>query len=164
MTLNKARSSKRGCRRSHQPAAVEHEHRAITGELMKRVTSILTGLSLAVLCFVASAHAQYSEERATANIPFEFTIGNLSFPAGQYDFIRTGSGAYVVRDADGRGLMVLTAAQVQVDGLPEKSMLKFAVVNGRHVLVQIWYGYTAIGNEFQHPTTIVEPSKLRSYR
>jgi hypothetical protein len=70
----------------------------------------------------------------------------------------------VVRDADGRGLLVLTAAQVQVDGLPEKSMLKFAVVNGRHVLVQIWNGYASNGNEFQHPNTLVEQSKQRSYR
>ena len=79
---------------------------------MKRVSSILTGLSLAILCFVASAHAQYSEQRATANIPFEFTVGNLSFPPGQYDFVRTESGVYMVRDADGHGLLVLTGAQI----------------------------------------------------
>jgi len=131
---------------------------------MKRVTSILTGLSLAILCFVVSAHAQYSEQRATANIPFEFTVGNLSFPAGQYDFVRTESGVYMVRDTDGNGLVVLTGAQIQLEGIPAKSMLKFAVVNGHHVLVQIWNGFTSTGNEFQRLNTVVEPGRQRSYR
>ncbi len=123
---------------------------------MKRVTSILTGLSLAVLFLIASAHAQYSEQRATANIPFEFTVGNLSFAAGQYDFIRTGSGQYMVRGADGRGLLVMTSAPIQLAGIPEKSMLKFAIVDGRHVLVQIWNGLASSGNEFWQLNTAVE--------
>ncbi|HXJ85783.1 MAG TPA: hypothetical protein VMS18_03135 [Candidatus Binatia bacterium] len=131
---------------------------------MKRVTSILTGLSLAVLCFVAPAHAQSGEQRAIANIPFEFTVGHRSFPAGQYDFVRTESGVYMVRDADGHGVLVLSSAQIQPDGMPEKSMLRFAVVNGRHVLVQIWNGFTSNGNEFQRLNTGVEPSQQRSYR
>jgi hypothetical protein len=56
---------------------------------MKRIASILTGPSLSVLFLVASAHAQYDEQRMTANIPFEFTVGNVLLPAGQYDFLRT---------------------------------------------------------------------------
>jgi hypothetical protein len=44
---------------------------------MNRVASILTGLSLAVLFFGASAHAQ-SEQRISGNIPLDFTGGTLS--------------------------------------------------------------------------------------
>ena len=128
---------------------------------MKRVTSILTGLSLAVLFFVASAYAQSGEQRA--NIPFEFTVGNVSFPAGQYDFVRTGFGLYEVRNADGHRVRVMTSAAIELDGRPEKSTLKFAVVDGRHILLQIWNGYALNGNEFHHLNT-VEPSKLGSYR
>src|SRR5260221_10130624 len=102
---------------------------------MKRITSILTGFSLAILFFVASAHAQ-SGQRMTANIPFEFTVGNISLPAGQYEFMRTGANIFLVRDADRRGLLTLSSASIQANGLPEKSMLKFATVDGRHVLVQ----------------------------
>jgi hypothetical protein len=126
---------------------------------MKRFTSILTGLSLAVLFFIASAHAQYSEQKATANVPFEFTVDNVSFAAGQYDFIRTGSGQYMVRDADGHGLIVMTSAPIQLAGIPDKSMLRFAIVNGRHVLVQIWNGLASSGDEFQHLNTAVEQAK-----
>ena len=59
---------------------------------MNRVTNILTILSLAVVFFVASAHAQFDEPRVVANIPFEFTVGTLSLPAGEYEFQRAESG------------------------------------------------------------------------
>ena len=115
---------------------------------MKRMTSILTGLSLAVLFSVATAPAQSGGQEITANIPFEFTAGNISFPAGQYRFIRSGPGLFLIRDADGRGQMVLAGAPVQQNGAPEQSNLKFASVNGRHVLVQIWSDVADSGNDF----------------
>jgi hypothetical protein len=114
---------------------------------MKRTASILTGLSLAVLSFVASAHAQYNQ-RMTANIPFEFTTGNTSLPAGQYDFLRTGDNILQVRDRNGRSVFTMASASVQANQLPEKSMLKFVIVDGRHVLIQIWNERTSMGYEF----------------
>jgi hypothetical protein len=128
-------------------------------KLMKRFASILTGLSVVVLFFMASAHAQYSEERATANIAFEFTVGDLAFPAGQYDFIRTASGVYTIRDAYGHGLLVTTAAPIQLAGAPKRSMLTFAVVDGRHVLVQIWNGLASSGNEFRQANPAMEVAR-----
>ena len=84
---------------------------------MKRIASILTGLSIAVLLFVASAHAQYDGQRMVANVPFEFTAGNISFPSGQYDFIRSGAGLYMVRDAGGRSMFIRATASIQPNGL-----------------------------------------------
>lgn len=126
---------------------------------MKRIASILTGLSLAVLLFVASAHAQYDGQRMTANIPFEFTVGSISFPAGQYEFQRTGANIVLVRGADGRSLFTVASASIQPNELPEKSMLKFASVDGRHVLIQIWNESAAVGNEFNYGHTDVELAK-----
>ncbi len=125
---------------------------------MKRAASILTGLSLAVLFFVASAHAQFAQ-RMTANIPFEFTVGSISLPAGKYEFIRTDDDIYQVRDADGRSVLTLASASIQLNGLPEKSTLKFATVEGRHVLVQIWNGLASNGYEFGYVNTSVELAK-----
>lgn len=126
---------------------------------MKRIASILTGLSLAVLFFVASAHAQYEGQRMIANVPFEFTVGNISFPAGQYEFLRTGANIFQVQDADGRSLFTLASGSFQANGLHEKSMLRFATVDGRHVLVQIWNEGAAYGSEFQYGHTYVELAK-----
>lgn len=119
---------------------------------MKRTASILTGLSLAVLFFVASAQAQSDANRMTANIPFEFTVGNVSLPAGQYEFLRAGTGAniVVVRDVDGRTRFAVPTASIQGNGLREKSALRFAVVDGRHILVQIWNDLADNGAEFTY--------------
>lgn len=125
---------------------------------MKRIASILTGLSLAVLFFVASAHAQ-SGQRMTANIPFDFTVGSISLPAGQYEFVNTGGEIVTVRGADRRSVFTLSSATIQASELPEKSMLKFATVDGRHVLVQIWNDLASNGNSFPYGHTSVELAK-----
>ena len=122
---------------------------------MKRVTSISTGLSLAVLFLAVSAYAQ-SEQRMTANIPFEFTVGSISFPAGQYEFVGTGYSIIQVRGAGLRSVFVLSSASVPANASPEKSTLKFANVDGHHVLVQIWNQVAADGREFAYSHTSEE--------
>jgi hypothetical protein len=122
------------------------------GGRMKRITSILAGLTLAVLFFGAPAHAESEGQRVVANIPFDFTVGSMSFPAGRYEFLHdgTGGGIVVVRDANARSWFTLAAAPVQEKGLPAKSTLKFATVDGRHALVQIWHGPAAVGSAFRY--------------
>lgn len=123
---------------------------------MNRIASTLAGVSLAVLFFVASAHAQ--SERMTANIPFDFTFGAVSLPAGQYQFSRTGAGGNIVvaRNADGHTWFALATAPIEESGLPAKSQLKFAVEDGRDVLVQIWNDQAAVGTELPYMHNSVE--------
>jgi len=94
----------------------------------------------------------------TANIPFDFTVGSISLPAGHYKFLRNDN-IFVVRDADRRSVFTLSSASIEANGLPEKSTLKFAAVDGRHVLVQIWNGLTASGSEFPYGHASVELDK-----
>ncbi len=114
---------------------------------MNRSASILTTFSLALLLFVCPAHA---ERRIAANIPFEFTVGTISFPAGHYEFVRAGDWLVQVRDADGRSLFTMASAPIQERGAPEKSTLKFATVGGRHVLIQISSERSSSGYEFPY--------------
>jgi hypothetical protein len=123
---------------------------------MKRIASIFTGFSLAVLFFVASAQAQFDGPKLKADIPFEFTVGKISLPAGQYEFMRTGANIYLIRDANGRSSYTVTSAPIQANGVSEKSMLKFATVDGRHLLIQIWNERADIGNEFQYAQSSAE--------
>ncbi|HVR22253.1 MAG TPA: hypothetical protein VMU26_02945 [Candidatus Polarisedimenticolia bacterium] len=87
---------------------------------MKRIVSILTGLSLAVWFFGPSAHAQ-SEQRMSGNIRSDFTVGTLSLPAGQYKFGDVGNNIIQLWDSDGRCVFALCSAPVEANGLPEKS-------------------------------------------
>ena len=126
---------------------------------MKRIASIVIGLSLGLLFFAASAHALDDTKKMIANIPFEFTVGSISFPAGQYEFLRAGDNTFQVRDADGRSLFIMATAPIRPNELPEKSMLKFANVDGHHVLIQIWNRRAAMGNEFKNKQYHVELAK-----
>ena len=112
---------------------------------MKRIARTLAGLSLAVIFFAVSALAD-DGQKISANVPFEFTVGNTMLPAGQYEFLRTADNILVVRDADGRSLFAM-ATPVQTQGRPDKSLLKFATVHGRHVLVQVWDERDEVGSE-----------------
>ena len=125
---------------------------------MKRIANMLTVLSLAVLSSAGLAQAQSSGQKLSANVPFDFMVGNLSFQAGQYDFTRTGDGLYLIRDANGRAQMILAGAPLQY-GTSEKSNLKFEVVNGRHVLIQVWSEVAASGNDFPNGGPSVELDK-----
>jgi hypothetical protein len=124
---------------------------------MKHIASILTGFSLVVLFFVGAAHAQSG--RITANIPFDFTVGSISLPAGQYEFVDTGANIVQVRGADRRNLYTLSSASFQASQISERSTLKFATVDGHHVLVQIWNDLAGNGNEFPYGPTSVESDK-----
>jgi hypothetical protein len=145
--------------------AVDDEHREAKppdlGEFMKRIASISTGLSLAVLFFVTSAHAQ-SEQRMFGNIPFDFTVGTLSLPAGQYEFRAVGNNIIQIRDSGGRSLLTLSSAPVETNRLPEKSTLKFAVLNGHQVLIQIWNDLAGNGNEFPYGNASLATAKQRT--
>jgi hypothetical protein len=123
---------------------------------MKHIAGTLTGLSLAVLFFVGSAHAQYDAQRITANVPFEFTVGNVSLPAGQYDFLRTGTNIFQVRNAEGHSVYTMAGFTIEESGPENKSTLKFAIVQGRHVLIQIWNQAAAMGNGFQIKPSYVD--------
>ncbi len=112
---------------------------------MNRVASIFTGFLLAVAFLVGSAHAQAGQKIA-ANVPFDFTVGSVSLPAGQYEFTRAEDGILVVRGADGHSFYTM-ANSVQANERAEKSMLKFATVDGRHVLVQVWDERDDVGDE-----------------
>jgi hypothetical protein len=126
---------------------------------MKRVASILTGLSIAVLLFAAPAQAQYDGQKITSNIPFEFMIGNRSLPAGRYTFLRTGANAFLIRNADGHDLLTIMTGSIQANQPATKTKLRFANVDGHHVLVQIWKEQEAIGSELYYGHTYVELAK-----
>ena len=124
---------------------------------MKRIASILSALSVAVLFIATSAHAQV-EARMTATIPFDFTVGSISLPAGQYEFLGVGNNVVQIVNADRHSVYALPATSVQVNGATDKSTLKFANVDGRHVLVQMWNDLASNGSEFRHERAVVEQS------
>src|SRR5215813_10200846 len=102
---------------------------------MKRIASILTGIAFSALIFVVSAHSQTIGQRLAADIPFEFNVGNISLPAGQYTFQRTDGNIILIRNADGHSMFTEVTSPIQPYEMAEKSGLKFVTFDGRNVLV-----------------------------
>ncbi len=126
---------------------------------MNRITSFLSGVSLAALFFVTSADAQ-SEKRMTADVPFEFTVGGVSLPAGHYEFLDNGANFVQVVGASRRSVF-LPSTSTQASGYQEKSTLKFAYIDGHYVLFQIWNELAANGRELPYANTsgeVAQPS------
>lgn len=139
--------------------SAESLNRHKPGEFMKRVTRILLGISIAVLSFMASAHAQQDGQRIIANIPFDFTVGPMAYAAGHYEFTKTGDNVVVVRDGAGRSHFTLGSAWIQSSEVPSKPTLIFATVGGRHVLTQMWNDRADVGIQFPSREVSVEGEK-----
>ncbi len=98
-----------------------------------------------------SARAQTPNRVQMASIPFEFNVGNKSFPPGEYRVERVSSqsdpAALAFTSADGKmGLMILTRG-VRARGAERGARLVFNRYGDRYFLSQVWRPSDANGME-----------------
>ena len=112
--------------------------------MKKQILKSLTMVSLAAVFTLAAAtmnaRAQ-SRTQYTANIPFEFTVGNQTLPAGLYAIanIQTADGTVIlqVRAKGQDGVMRLTNG-VQAKEARQKTVLVFNRYGERNFLAEMW--------------------------
>ncbi len=107
---------------------------------MKRHLHIQMLIVVLVTLFASAAQAQTSStQRVIAKIPFAFTVGKASLPAGRYTFTVVNPASdrkvLLIRSADGRAsAMILTSS---VDGmLTENAKLVFECYDDRYFFTQ----------------------------
>jgi hypothetical protein len=123
---------------------------------MTRFVKASTKIGLLVLISVAAlsvaAKAQALENRIKANIPFDFTVANKKFVAGQYSLVRTNqtSGDLVLsisnNDDHSRVLPITIPLDRRI--AREKSMLVFHRYGDEYFLAQVWPGGESTGRAF----------------
>jgi len=99
----------------------------------------LSLISLSLLLMAGSAIAQTSNVRA--NVPFSFTVGSKTLPAGTYDI-----GAISVRDAktlllqarDGSSSMMVGSNAAETVKPADKTKLVFNRYRDQYFLAEIW--------------------------
>jgi hypothetical protein len=127
---------------------------------MNRIARIATSLTIAVLFLTVAASAQFNDQKTTADIPFEFSVGKTTLPAGQYVFLRTGANTLLIRDGQGRGLFTLVS---DTESVPEvassHSSLRFANVDGKRVLVELWSAQDGVGRELYRAHALLEEAR-----
>jgi hypothetical protein len=118
-----------------------------------RIVKIIISLSLFVVFTGIAVNAQ--NIRVIANIPFDFVVGDVTMPAGDYDVTKlsTDSGLFRVRDPEGKYVAARLVMRVERRKAPAQTMLIFNRYreNGgevSHFLSQVWVEGSATGYEF----------------
>lgn len=95
---------------------------------------------LAILA-VSPALAQTSSSQ-TANIPFEFSVGDKTFPAGRYSITRlnpqSDKTALLIRDEEGRTSKVVLTTPMEARRAQEMSKLVFSRYDNHYFLAEVW--------------------------
>ena len=109
--------------------------------MKKQSLRIFLMLCVLAITAVSSAQAQSASE-LTATIPFSFTAGSKTFPAGEYRVERlnprTDPAALAIKSADGRMSRIVLTTPVQGAETQQSAKLVFVRYGEQYFLAQIW--------------------------
>ena len=117
---------------------------------MKNRVYRITGI-LALAFVAATTQDVRAQEPVLANIPFQFTAGEMTLPAGEYRVqkVSYNSPVLLIRSTDGnRATMVMTNAAA-VNAPQAKSKMVFNCYGNRHFLTQVWSAGSSHGRELR---------------
>ncbi len=115
--------------------------------MKKQVLKIFSMLSLAVTLAVAAVYANPAG-RLKANIPFDFSVGNETLPAGVYTVApMTMSGVLRIRREDGREAVLIQTHGVQARREQDQTKLVFRRYGDQYFLAQVWTAGDSNGRE-----------------
>ena len=121
-----------------------------------QIVNVLTKVSLLsamllVTC-VASAQGQSLANRITANIPFDFSVGEKKLPAGTYSISRVnqnvGDAVLSVADDDGQAKAIRLSNAAQRSRANSKATLVFHRYGDQYFLFQVWPAGATTGRQF----------------
>jgi hypothetical protein len=102
------------------------------------IAHTLTSLLLTVGFLAGTVQGQASSDVVKVNIPFEFNVGNKTFPAGRYSLVEPFQHFLVLRDARGQSIASTFTVGVESASPVAVSKLKFESVAGRYTLTEVW--------------------------
>jgi hypothetical protein len=118
------------------------------GGCMKRITANITSLVALVLLLTATGYSQFMQQvMLKADVPFEFSVGKKTFPAGEYLVVRIAPHTLTLRDTDNRVLATFVTAPAFSKTAHATPVLRFESAGGQYVLTQIWPGNATTGYE-----------------
>jgi len=82
--------------------------------------------------------AGYSEQILKADVPFDFTVGKKSFPAGEYTVSRTSPQILSLRSTDGGVLAVFLTEPLISRNSKANAKLRFETIGGQYALTEVW--------------------------
>lgn len=122
--------------------------------MKKRASALIIMLSLLGAMAVATAQAQ-SVEKFVVSIPFSFTVGGKTLPAGDYRVETLSFGGahlyskLVIRSTDGQTIKIVATLPARAGAMQEESKLVFRRYRQQYFLAQVWAAGTETGWEFR---------------
>lgn len=120
-------------------------------QLLKGFTMLMLIVVIAVASVVATATANPQvSNRVVANIPFEFSVGYKTMPAGEYTVrtILSANDALLIQSADGKSSALrLTQATTAKRNKSSHARLVFHRYGERYFLAQVWSGADNTGRQ-----------------
>ncbi len=128
---------------------------------MKKFSAFLLAVAT-VLAVSAPLSAQ--DLPLVANIPFEFSVGNTTLPAGEYRITQAASSSVVtLRGVDtNSAVATLTAFSGDHNRPQGEASLTFNRYGNSYFLSAIWNGYRGIGNVLRPSHTETELNRSAS--
>jgi len=108
---------------------------------------LMSFVGIAGLLLPGVAQAQSTLPVIKVDVPFEFTVGKTTLPAGQYSLVEPVQHYIQLRDARGRFVASMLTNGVESSTAPEASVLRFYVSGGRHVLAEVWEEGNQLGEQ-----------------
>src|SRR5687768_7510329 len=120
-----------------------------------QIVNVLTKVSLLsvmlLVTSVASAQGQTLANKITANIPFDFSVGEKKLPAGTYSIGRvnqsTGDAVVSVTDDDGHANAIRLSIAAQRSRPKSKASLVFHQYGNQYFLFQVWPAGATTGRQ-----------------
>jgi hypothetical protein len=127
---------------------------------MKRPGCILHMMILGMFVVLAAGigNAQYEHQTLKVTIPFDFSIGKQSFPAGEYNLKRSLQHTMLLR-SQGQVLASIATNSVESAEAPSSVKVVFNGYSGRYFLAQIWEAGNSNGQQLIKSPVEIEIAK-----
>jgi hypothetical protein len=114
-----------------------------------------------VMAMAATSPAQ-SSQVIKVNIPFEFSFGGHSFPAGPYSLVQPRPHFLELRDSREHFVAQILTGGIYSRTPAPSTKLKFYFLDGRHRLAELWERQGSSGALLYQPKAVVDSVKRRS--
>lgn len=127
-----------------------------------RSGSILAILGLIAIVAVGTALAQSLNPVMIVRVPFQFTVGDRTLPAGEYRILREHQSVVRLEDGSGKGVANIIVNLTEAKRAPEEGKLIFHGYSGRYFLKEVWRAGSIEGQVL--PTTRTEREIARKQK
>jgi Na+-translocating ferredoxin:NAD+ oxidoreductase RnfD subunit len=128
--------------------------------MRKQAIKIVTMFSLLLMLTTAAVHAQ--SKRISIDIPFSFTVGQKTLPAGEYT-VEPNRGdsptVWLIQSKSGHDGVLFITSSAWARETKDKTRLVFNSYEGQYFLSQIWNAGDNNGRELQVPRSERELAK-----